>query len=310
MPDNTRRTILHLDSGKELRGGQWQVIRLMRGLRKRGHKNLLLAPANSPLMEHCVRENFKCDSLSIGTLLWANKLADIVHAHDARSHTLAAFWASRPLLVSRRVTFPVQRNPLSRWKYRKPKLYAAVSEMVAAELRAASISSERVRVVHDGVPLLSDRWSAKGSVVIPRFTDQRKANTLPLEAARLANAPVIRSTKLEADLDGASMLVYLTYSEGLGSAALLAMSAGVPVIVSDVGGLREVVQHGETGLLVPNELEAVSAAIRQLRDSPELGRRLSLNARQLVIEKFSEERMVSETLELYEAILNPSGSHE
>jgi glycosyltransferase involved in cell wall biosynthesis len=307
VEDNARRTILHLDSGREMRGGQWQLIRLMRGLRKRGHDNLLLARANGPLLERGIRENFKCDTIGIASIRWASKLAEIVHAHDARSHTLAAIWTRRPLLVSRRVTFPVSTGLLSRWKYRRADLYAAVSQIVAEELRAAGVPDKKIRVVYDGVPALPNRWSFKGPVVVPRFHDARKANTLPLEAARLANAPVIRSTDLEADLNGAGMLVYLTYSEGLGSAALLAMSAGVPVVVSDVGGLREVVQQGETGLLVPNELDAVAVAIRSLRESPEFAERLSRNARQMALEKFGEDRMVSETLALYDSILEDAG---
>ena len=303
MAVEPRRTILHLDSGRELRGGQWQVIRLMRGLRKRGYDNLLLARANGPLLEHCLRENFKCDTLGIASLRWANKLSNIVHAHDARSHSLAAIWASRPLLVSRRVTFPIKRNPFSRWKYGCPRLYAAVSQMVAAELRSAHIPEDKIRVVYDGVPILNDQWNPRGPVIIPRFSDERKGNKLPLEAARLAKAPVVRSSKLESDLNGASMLVYITDSEGLGSAVLLAMSAGIPVIASNIGGLREVVQNGETGLLVPNQIESVAAAIQELRSSPDYARRLSLNARRSIIDHWSEDRMVSETIVLYNNIL-------
>ena len=297
-------TILHLDSGRELRGGQWQVLRLMRGLRSRGHENLLLAPANSRLLERALREKFQCDTLGVHSIRWANRQADLVHAHDARAHTMAALWASRSIVVSRRVIFPVGRNPLSRWKYGKARAYAAVSLAVAAELRRAKIPERLIRVIHDGVPLFDDKWSFKGSVLIPRFRDKLKANTLSIEAARLANVPLVRSSRLESDLEGASMLVYLTFSEGLGSAALLAMSAGIPVIASDLEGLREVVRDGENGLLVPNELEAVAAAIRSLRESPELARRLSLNARQTVIDRFSEDRMVMETIALYESILH------
>ena len=42
--------ILHLDSGHEMRGGQWQVLRLIEGLRGAGHESLLLARAGSPLL--------------------------------------------------------------------------------------------------------------------------------------------------------------------------------------------------------------------------------------------------------------------
>jgi glycosyltransferase involved in cell wall biosynthesis len=304
VANSAPRTVLHLDSGREMRGGQWQAIRLMRGLRKRGYDNLLLAPANSPLLEHSMREGFKCDAIGIGSLLWASGLVEIVHAHDARSHTLAALWSRRPLVVSRRVAFPVNRSPLSRWKYSRPKLYAAVSETVAGELRRAGIQDKKIRVVYDGVPLLPNRWVCKGRVLLPRSHDVRKFDALALEAVALADVPFLHSSNLEADLDGAAVFVYLTYSEGLGSAALLAMSAGVPVVVSDVGGLREVVQDGETGLLVTNEVEAVAAAIRRLRESPDLALRLSTKARKMVAEKFSEDCMVAQTLAVYESVLN------
>ena len=54
-------------------------------------------------------------------------------------------------------------------------------------------------------------------------------------------------------LHEAGFFVYITHSEGLGSGALLAMSAGVPVIASNVGGLPEAIRHGENGLLVEND---------------------------------------------------------
>ena len=43
--------ILHLDSGREMRGGQWQVLRLLEGLRAAGHDVTLLARAGAPLAE-------------------------------------------------------------------------------------------------------------------------------------------------------------------------------------------------------------------------------------------------------------------
>jgi glycosyltransferase involved in cell wall biosynthesis len=295
-------TILHLDSGREMRGGQWQVLRLLRGLRKRGHNCLLLAEKKGRLLEAARAEHFKCDSLGVGALRWVSRQADVVHAHDARSHTLAAIFSARPFLVSRRVIFPVERGPLSRWKYSRAKLYAAVSLAVAAQLKRAGIPEHKIRVVYDGVPLLPDRWDFRGPAVVPRFDDERKDNTLPMEAAKLAHVPALRSNNLEADLEGASMLIYVTSSEGLGSAALLAMSAGVPVIASNVGGLREVVVPGQTGMLVPNTVDAVVAAIGQLKTSIDVSRAMSQQARQIVAEKFNEDRMVVQTLALYESI--------
>ena len=117
-----------------------------------------------------------------------------------------------------------------------------------------------------------------------------------------ANAPVIRSSNLEADLQGASLLVYLTYSEGLGRRRLLAMSAGIPVVASNVGGLREVVRHGETGLLTANTAEAAKTAILRIRNDSELGTTMSVRSREVVADFFSEDRMVAETLAIYEGV--------
>ena len=52
------------------------------------------------------------------------------------------------------------------------------------------------------------------------------------------------------------------------------MSAGVPVIASRVGGLPEVVRHGENGLLVENTAESIAAAIRELTRRSRLARRV------------------------------------
>jgi hypothetical protein len=294
--------ILHLDSGREMRGGQWQVVRLMRGLRRLGHSQRLLAPPGSPLAKTCREEMFHVDPLTFGTLLQAKKDADVVHAHDARTHARAALAGARPLVVSRRVIFPVKRGLLSRWKYSRADLYLAVSQAVAAELRKAKIPEDRIHVVYDGVPLLDPTWELKGPVIVPAIDDPKKATALAIRAAESAKAPLLRSHNLTKALHGAGLLLYLTHSEGLGSAPLLAMSAGVPVIASDVGGLREIVDPGINGVLVENDEETIAETIRVLRSSPEQMRRMSQAASRTVRERFTEERMVRETVAAYESL--------
>ncbi|MFN2468621.1 MAG: glycosyltransferase [Gaiellaceae bacterium] len=88
--------------------------------------------------------------------------------------------------------------------------------------------------------------------------------------------------------------------EGLCVAVIEAQAAGVPVVATPVGGIRETVVDGETGILVPpRDAEALAAAILRLLERPEEGRRLAAEARRRVRERFSEERMVEETLALY-----------
>jgi len=76
----------------------------------------------------------------------------------------------------------------------------------------------------------------------------------------------------------------------------------VPVITSNVGGLREIVVHESTGLLTENHPDAIGAAVRRLMDDRALAQTLAVRARSIVQQKFSVERMVAETVGVYEAV--------
>lgn len=295
-------TIVHLDAGSEMRGGQWQVLRLMCGLHQRGHKSILLSNKNSALHSLChEEEGFETGRLGYRSIKRLSGEA-LVHAHDARSHSIAALAYRGPLVVSRRVIFPIRRGVFSRWKYSRATLFLAVSNAVRDELLSSGIAAQRIRTVYDGVPRLADSWEARGPVVVPWMSDPNKCMILALEACQMSRVPVRCSPNLTQDLVGAGMLVYLSRSEGLGSAALLAMAAGVPVIASDIDGLREVITHERDGLLVHNDAAVVAQAIRRLRDDADLTRRMSLSARQKIQEQFSEDRMVEETIQAYESV--------
>jgi hypothetical protein len=292
--------ILHLDSGLEMRGGQWQVLRLIDGLRSRGHESVLLARAGSPVSIEAQRHGVEVHALSLPSIWKRGRATDITHAHDARSHTAAAFAGASPLVVSRRVAFPVQQNPISRWKYRRAAHYIAVSGFVKNKLLAAGIEPSRITVVYDGVPMQEP--SEGSEIVLPASSDPAKGTALALQAAKIAGFPARASSGLEADLAHAGLFLYITQSEGLGSAVLLAMAAGVPVIASDVGGLPEIVEHERTGLLAANTPEAISQAIRRLMQDRAFAQSLAAQARAQVGKKFSAEQMVAGTLAVYEAL--------
>jgi glycosyltransferase involved in cell wall biosynthesis len=88
--------------------------------------------------------------------------------------------------------------------------------------------------------------------------------------------------------------------EGLGVAALEAMASNLPIIASDVGGLREVVEDGRTGIVVPpGNPEKIAAAIRRLAESEALRKQIGAAARVRVVENYSMEKMAARTLALY-----------
>src|SRR5450631_2768072 len=117
--------ILHIDSGREMRGGQWQVLYLLRGLRSLGHQVKLLARRESPLLKAATEEGLEARPIGLSALVSGLDM-DLVHAHDARSHTLGLLMAGPALVVSRRVAFPVR----SQFKYRRKAHYIAVSRFV------------------------------------------------------------------------------------------------------------------------------------------------------------------------------------
>lgn len=285
--------ILHLDSGREMRGGQWQALRLHRGLIARGHHSLLLAREGFPLLETAHKEQLPAEPLRIAALL---RPFDIVHVHDARSHTLGALFARNRLVVSRRVAFPVRESLLSRWKYRRAALFIAVSHFVASQLAAAGIDRGRIVVVYDGVPLPSQA-ACGNAILAPATNDPMKGAELAREAARLAGVEIQFSDNLDRDLPHARALLYLTQSEGLGSAVLLGMAHGVTVIASRTGGILELIENGSNGVLVENNPEAVASALQNI--DPVLGQR----ARATFAARFTEERMIESTLDAYRRAL-------
>ena len=92
--------------------------------------------------------------------------------------------------------------------------------------------------------------------------------------------------------------------EGLGVSALETMAMGKPLVASSAGGLTEVVEPEQTGLLVPrDDPQALAAALDRLLGDAELRARLSTAARQRAVDTFSVERMVECTEQLYRELL-------
>jgi glycosyltransferase involved in cell wall biosynthesis len=94
--------------------------------------------------------------------------------------------------------------------------------------------------------------------------------------------------------------------EGCPYSVLEAMAAGVPVVSTRVGGLAELVSDGETGLLAdPGSPASVAEALGRILDDPGRASALGEAGRRRVRERFSRERMVRETVSLYESIALP-----
>lgn len=182
----------------------------------------------------------------------------------------------------------------------------AVSGAIRADMVALGMPAERIRVHHTGVDLAAfrpvDRAAAKaalgvngpllisaGALIARKGQDLAIAALKAIPGATLvlvgdgpdrarfealaAGLPVrflgIRPhSELPGLLAAADVMVLPTVSEGLANVWVEALACGTPVVTSDVGGAREVIDRREYGRLVPREPQAIAAAVRALLDDP------------------------------------------
>ena len=157
---------LHVDLGKQWRGGQAQALLLMKGLRVRGHLAELVARRGSPVARRAEAEGIRVHAVEPSCLRWraakkisrliAGQKVEVIHTHEA--HALTAAWLARAsqrvgVVASRRLAYPLHQNRISLARYHSVARVVAVSRFVAESLVASNIEKQRVAVVYDGVEI-------------------------------------------------------------------------------------------------------------------------------------------------------------
>jgi glycosyltransferase involved in cell wall biosynthesis len=159
--------VLHVDTERGWRGGERQTLWLSRELARRGHGSIVAARRRETMAARAGEAGLTvvdCSPLSEIDPLAAWRLrrsirehrVDLVHAHTAHAVAvagLATLGTSIPLVVARRVDFPLRVNAGTRWKYGRASAIIAVSHAVARVLAASGIAADRIVVVPDGIDL-------------------------------------------------------------------------------------------------------------------------------------------------------------
>lgn len=156
------RRVVHVASGREWRGGQRQVYLLARELQRLGDVSQVVVTGrgselagrlrNDGIATHEVGWRAGLDPRALAGVLRECRRPALLHAHDAHSLTLAglAGWLTgTPLIVTRRVDFPLRRRGF----WARAVRVIAVSEAVAAVLRSDGIDPRRIVVIRSGIDL-------------------------------------------------------------------------------------------------------------------------------------------------------------
>jgi glycosyltransferase involved in cell wall biosynthesis len=115
-------------------------------------------------------------------------------------------------------------------------------------------------------------------------------------------------TNVQAFLQQIDLFVQPSRSESLGVAVMEAMSMGLPVVATRVGGIPEIVADNVTGLLVPSQdPEALAKAISDLCRDAETRKKMGMKGKELVAQKFRVSDFVKQTFDLYERLLKERG---
>ncbi len=139
----------------------------------------------------------------------------------------------------------------------------------------------------------------KGFALLKEVVEELRAEG---EKLRLVIATDLFQEQLWRQLQLADIFVLNSGYEGLSHQILEAMSFGLPVITTDVGGNPEVIKDGQNGLLVPyNDKDALKEKIKLLLNDENLAQRLGQNGRNS-LEKFSRERMIKELSSLFNQV--------
>ncbi|MBA2525292.1 MAG: glycosyltransferase family 4 protein [Pyrinomonadaceae bacterium] len=143
----------------------------------------------------------------------------------------------------------------------------------------------------------------------------RYEETLREEAARLdLKPPVLEiidpADRVPALLPGLDVfaLASVPRSEGMPTAILEAMASSLPVVATDVGSVTELVEHGQTGLVVaPEDPSAMGAALLCLLDDEDERLRMGARARRRAVERYDLDDLAELHLRAYEAAINRRG---
>jgi len=272
--------ILFVDLEREWRGGQSQALLTLRGLHERKVEAELVAARDSPLAMRSVESGIGVHAVAqLGLRVWAARAIrglvardgyDLIHLNEP--HALTAAWLAGthkrlPLLLSRRIGFPLGKNSVSRARYQAVERFVPNSRNVAQSLIDSGIAPDRISIVNEGVeipPLASAsqrsaarrQWGIQDheflfgcvSVFVPEKGQRHLIEALAIVRQLHPEARLLLAGDGECRME----LVALTKRLGQSEAVLF------PGFVKDVASAYDALD----GFVFPSEFEGLGTALQ------------------------------------------------
>lgn len=260
----------------------------------------------------------------------------------ARLGALGALLYGIPMLVTRRVDNPVRKNIINRLTYGKARCVVAISRVTRQQLLDFNSdlwvpiipdAAGNPAVCEETVQKLRERYEGKfvvghtgelanahkGQLHLIRAARKLKETAPDIHVLLLGQGEDEAMLRMEAEglpnvefggfvdnvgdyLSIMKVFAYPSLHEGMGSAILDAMSLGLSIVASDVGGIPDIVEHEINGLLVPpGDSDALAEAILKMHEDTELREELGRAGRTRAM-LYSDEHMTNKYVELYETI--------
>ncbi|MEM7181042.1 MAG: glycosyltransferase family 4 protein [Spirochaetota bacterium] len=358
--------ILHINTEKTWRGGEQQLLYLLKGLQQANQQQIIIGQPNSELEKRAagiapyfpIKMMGELDPFCIRKVsqIIRTEKVKIIHAHTAKAHSIALRAKYKnpytKLIVSRRVDFPIKKNFLSKRKYFSDKIdaFLCVSDNVRSILIKDGVNSQKTITVRSGVDTkrfvnikektafrqefqLSDETIMIGNVAA--LVDHKDQKTLLNAIAKIQTEKkfvflIIGDGKLKSELqqlasdlnindkvlflgfrkDIPELLKFIdiftltSKEEGLGTSVLDAMASGLPTVVTNGGGIGEMIVH-EKGGLISNvgDSDSLAKDFTTLIESEELRKQYGAFNLQHV-QNFSVEETVKQTIAVYESLLS------
>ncbi|MEL6368381.1 MAG: glycosyltransferase family 4 protein [Pseudomonadota bacterium] len=274
----------------------------------------------------------------------------LAHAHEGRcvQATALAGWRFRvPYVITRRVVRPLKNNPVTRYVYRNAAARVGISSAIANDLNAytntqtspvipsaftpSEADPDRVRqlraawgagpiIGHIGALIgyqkgqpdlieIAKRHPEWQVVLVGSGEDE---DNLKRQAAALSNVHFTgQVTDVASHMAAFDIFAFPSRFEGLGSIILDAMHLGIPVIGANVGGIPDLIEHEQTGLLIEREsIDQLEQSVARLLSDSALRQDCIDEARRR-IDRYSPQAMGARYLSLYATLgVNPRNTDD